>query len=205
MRIPQTTRSGVRWPRQTVGDFPSLDGQHVALTIDDGPTDYTEEIVSVLDTAGIVATFFLIGELALDRPDLVARILDRGHNVGLHGWTHTPFSKLTPSALRLELRRARRILPVQATMVRPPYGDLDRQSLDLLKEEHLEVVGWSVHCEDWLEDRTREELAIEMVGDTIPGDILLVHDRAGAGALIESVVSGLAAHGLAWTRLHTRW
>ena len=201
MRIPQTTRGGVRWPRQTVGDFPGLNAQHIALTIDDGPTQHTEEILAALDSAGVPATFFVIGKLVLARADLITKILERGHSVGIHGWTHTHFSRLTAPELRLELTRTLRTLPSPPTIVRPPYGDLDAPSLDLLHDLGLEAVGWSVHCEDWVQDRTRTEMATEMIRDTTPGDILLLHDREHAGQLIQSVVAGLAARGLTWTAL----
>jgi len=201
MRIPYATRSGVRWPRQVTADFPSIDPASVALTIDDGPTVYTREILAALDTHRVRATFFVVGELVCRRPNVVVEIVERGHNVGIHGWTHTRFPQLSESELRSEIQRTQDVLPVRATMVRPPYGDLDEDTLNVLSDEGLHVVGWSVHAEDWIESRPRADLAREIVKDVGQGDIVLVHDLAGATQILDSVLPTIVSRGLVWRQL----
>jgi len=201
MRVPATTKLGVRWPRRITGDFLGLDPKCLALTIDDGPTSHTEEIVMALGTFGVRVTFFVIGELANRTPALVERMLDSGHAVGIHGWTHTRFPQLSDELLLEELRRTRRVVPTDVAMVRPPYGDLDERTLAILQSEGLEVVGWSVYAEDWSADRPRSVLAAEIANDMEAGDIVLLHDRAGAAEIVNALLPAAAARGLAWTQL----
>ena len=202
MRVPETTRRGGRWPRRVTGDFPGADAHCLALTIDDGPTAHTEEILVALDSFGVRATFFVIGESASRHPELVAKILASGHAVGMHGWTHTRFPQLSEQELLEELRRTQRVLPVHAAMVRPPYGDLDERTLEALQGEGLEVIGWSVHAEDWFAGRPRADLAAEIASDVGPGDIVLLHDLAGAAQILELLLPAATHRGLVWTHLN---
>lgn len=76
----------------------------------DDPTDHVEESVAVvldlLARHDVEATFFVVGELAANYPDLVRRIDDAGHEIGSHGHTHTPLFDLTPAAFEQELRQS---------------------------------------------------------------------------------------------------
>jgi peptidoglycan-N-acetylglucosamine deacetylase len=201
VRIRGTTWSGWHWTRQCVADFPTLPADAIALTIDDGPTPETAVLLEALARTGIRASFFLVGELALARPDLVKAISDRGHTIGLHGWGHTRFRELTSDALRLELTWTRRALAGSSPLVRPPYGDMDERCAAVLAEQDLEPVGWTVHCEDWVETNAPAALIDEVVSDTVCGDIVLLHDRPGAALLVASVVSALKQRGFTWVPL----
>jgi polysaccharide deacetylase family protein (PEP-CTERM system associated) len=81
---------------------------------DDGQEPRTlavlERVLSHLDTRGIVGTFFVVGELAQQYPDAVRRVADAGHEVGLHGWDHTPLPQLTPETFRDHTARGRELL-----------------------------------------------------------------------------------------------
>lgn len=62
-----------------------------------------ETVLRLLDRHGIRATFFVVGELASEYPDLIARIAEAGHELASHGHTHTPLTELTPDAFEREL------------------------------------------------------------------------------------------------------
>ena len=68
----------------------------VALTFDDGPGPDTAAILDILKAGGARATFFVLGETAQRYPELVRRMVEEGHDVGLHGWTHRSSWTLTP-------------------------------------------------------------------------------------------------------------
>jgi peptidoglycan/xylan/chitin deacetylase (PgdA/CDA1 family) len=201
VRTPTTTRRGAKWPFQVTGDFAGLDPKSIALTIDDGPTSNTEDLLNTLDQLGIPGTFFVVGDRARRYPEEINSILEHGHSLGLHGWSHTRFPELAKDELRRELQLTRDSLPVPVSMVRPPYGDLDLDTLDWLVAEGFSVVGWSVYSEDWLEERTRESLAEEIAGDLAPGDILLMHDVAGSSELLYALIQLLSGWSISWTDL----
>src|SRR4051794_5128407 len=73
--------------------FPGLSGHgrrdHIALTFDDGPDPAsTPRFLDVLDALGVRATFFVLGESVMRHPALVRETTRRGHELGVHGWTH---------------------------------------------------------------------------------------------------------------------
>jgi cellulose synthase/poly-beta-1,6-N-acetylglucosamine synthase-like glycosyltransferase/peptidoglycan/xylan/chitin deacetylase (PgdA/CDA1 family) len=77
--------------------------RHVVLTFDDGPSKWTDQILDVLATRGVKATFFLVGARAADRPDLVKRMYAEGHDVGVHTFTHANLANVSRWRLQLEL------------------------------------------------------------------------------------------------------
>jgi len=66
----------------------------------------TEIVLELLDRHGVTATFYVVGEIADARPDLVARIAAAGHEIGSHGHTHRPLFELSPEGFREELERS---------------------------------------------------------------------------------------------------
>src|SRR5947209_13106795 len=113
--------------------FPSVAGLgasgHVALTFDDGPDPAsTPAFLDELDRLAVRATFFLLGEHAARHQALTREIADRGHELGVHGWTHRrPWIPCDPRE-SAEIRRTLEAVEVatgcQARWYRPPYGIL---------------------------------------------------------------------------------
>lgn len=62
--------------------------RRVYLTFDDGPSANTEQILEILDEYNVKATFFVTGEAAESNPELYREIVDRGHSIGMHSYTH---------------------------------------------------------------------------------------------------------------------
>lgn len=69
-----------------------------------------DDVLSLLDEGGVVGTFFVVGSLADDHPDLVRRIAAAGHEVGLHAWHHQPLTEIGPGAFRIQTARGRSLL-----------------------------------------------------------------------------------------------
>jgi polysaccharide deacetylase family protein (PEP-CTERM system associated) len=70
----------------------------------------TEAVLDLFDTIGARATVFVVGDVATHVPDLVRSIADRGHEIGLHGWTHTPLTDLDPVSFASDVARGRELL-----------------------------------------------------------------------------------------------
>ena len=81
------------------------------LSFDDGPhPEHTPRLLDLLAAHDARATFFLIGREAERHPDVVRRILDAGHALGNHSWSHPHFDRLDPAAQREEIDRPGRLL-----------------------------------------------------------------------------------------------
>jgi peptidoglycan/xylan/chitin deacetylase (PgdA/CDA1 family) len=153
----------------------------VALTFDDGPhPEGTPAVLERLAEGGALATFFLVGEQVERRPDLVAEIVAAGHEVALHGHTHRGHLRLTPRALREDLRRGAAVVGEAAgrppALHRPPYGLYSAASLVLVRRAGLEPLLWSRHGRDWSARASDRSIAERLGAGLRTGEVLLLHD-----------------------------
>jgi len=162
------------------------DGDEVWLTIDDGPDPRTTPaILDLLDRFDARATFFLIGQKAMDAPDLVQMILDRGHSIGNHTQTHPQFDfwRLRPHRLRHEIERFEDTLaslncPIPC-LFRAPTGMKNPYLHPILSVRSLFLVGWSARAYDTREKKAAT-VAERLVQAVRPGAILLLHECSQA-------------------------
>lgn len=151
----------------------------VAITFDDGPDEMTPQYLDVCDAIGLRATFFVIGENAANRPELVLEYVRRGHEIAGHGYTHTVFTKLAPAVLVDELARTADLLPASPTprpLVRPPRGAISAASLVRTALAGFTTVLWSLDSDDC---RTRDPNVVrERVSPrkVSSGEIILMHE-----------------------------
>lgn len=179
-------------------------GQHreVALTFDDGPGPYTPQILDVLERMHAPATFFEIGEEERYFSASTRRIVEMGDPIGDHTWNHLSMSSLTRAQQSSELlRQAAAIGRYGAPfprMFRPPYGDFNQTTLDLLKKYRMLMVLWSIDTVDW------ERPGVDAIVDAVlegakPGAIVEMHDAGGdrsqTVAALPRIIDGLRARG----------
>ena len=112
---------------------PQGKAKKVVLTFDDGPSRaYTPQVLDVLKAEGVRAVFFVLGANAAARPDLVRRMVEEGHEVANHGYSHTVGAALSRDEVEDEVRRTAQVVESitgQATKwFRPPGGALSRAS-----------------------------------------------------------------------------
>ena len=142
-------RSGAQFYAPDVAGHPKT----VALTFDDGPGPSTPAILKILETFGVRATFFNIGESEAARPGDVREEAADGFLVGNHTWSHPVLTGLSSSGQATELdeviREQRQLVGSWPCAFRPPYGDYDATTLSLAEARHMAVWLWSVDTEDW--------------------------------------------------------
>jgi len=172
--------------------------KRVALTFDDGPDHMTERYLDLLDELDVPATFFLIGDRAGNRPDLVREYVRRGHQIAGHGYDHARFTKLGRRALLDQCARTDVALGGQLTgrsWVRPPHGTLDAPSLLNLVASGRTIAMWSLDSRDY-STTDPAEIAERCVGATA-GEVLLFHEgQQWTLDALPRIVSGLRAAGL---------
>lgn len=154
----------------------------VAFTFDDGPDPrYTPMLLDLLKQYQVKATFFVLGSRAEQYPDLIRRIHDEGHEIGIHNYTHVSNWILTPRQVRrkqieLSLDIVEQITGVRPVLYRPPWGIINLFDFRLPKS--LTVVLWSVMGSDWSCSRPGDErkLADRLISRITHGSIVLLHD-----------------------------
>ena len=105
------------------------DDRVVALTFDDGPGDATDAVATALAREGAPGTFFVVGSVAVEEPDLLAALVTAGHTVGGHSWSHRRIDGASDAELAQEALRTAMLIEdatgAPAPWFRPPYRKAD--------------------------------------------------------------------------------
>jgi peptidoglycan-N-acetylglucosamine deacetylase len=167
------------------------------LTIDDGPSDDTMAMLDLLDAHGAKATFFLVGERARARPDLVRDIARRGHGIGNHSATHPQawFWALPPRRMREEIERTqatlRELTGVTPHWFRAVVGMANPFVAAVLKTHGMTRVAWSARGFDAF--ASDPEVVADRIERTLsPGAIVLLHEGARHGRNVDALRAVLA-------------
>lgn len=160
----------------TVLSRPVLAAPCVALTFDDGPSGgNTLALMALLEEKDVRATFFLCGYRIELFPDLPGALRRSGHELGVHGYSHSCFDTLSPEALRDEISRTASLMGAAPSLLRPPCGVWDSRVRNAAGEAGMSVVLWSVDPEDW-RCQDPEEIARRVCGRVRDGSVVLLHD-----------------------------
>ena len=190
-----TLRPNVQWLGPVVTAFEPND-KEIWLTIDDGPTEDTRDILEVLEARGAKATFFVKGTLARARPDLIRAILDRGHTVGNHSDTHpsAAFWCLLPAALAAEIDGCAAAIP-PTLWFRAPVGMKNPGVHPALRRRGMRLIGWSVRGFDTIGDDVGRVVR-RIAPRVFPGAIVVLHQgRPMSTSCVARVVDELRARG----------
>lgn len=158
----------------------------IALTFDDGPGRTTPAILDLLKQHHIQATFFMEGSQIEGFPRIAKQVVEQGHEVGNHTYNHFNFNSpkhAFPDRLVHELKQTeaalKRAAGIQTNIVRLPYGAYGKRNrswlLSTLKEHGYALVHWS-YGEDWLRDKTTDQLIADYLAHAKPGAVFLFHD-----------------------------
>ncbi len=159
----------------------------IYLTFDAGyENGYTPAILDALKKHQVPATFFLVGNYIKTSPDLVKRMLEEGHTVANHTYSHPDMSHLSSKdAFCKELNGLEAAYKeVTGTdMVkyyRPPQGKYSVNNLAMAKEMGYKTFFWSLAYVDWYNDKqpTKEEAFKKLIGRIHPGAIVLLHSTS---------------------------
>ncbi|MEU8588951.1 polysaccharide deacetylase family protein [Streptomyces sp. NPDC048664] len=184
--------------------FPTLAGagrpDHVALTFDDGPDPRsTPRFLDALDGLGVRATFFVLGDSVARHPGLTREIAGRGHELGVHGWSHDRPWLPSPVRDAADLDRAVRALRdaagVRPRWYRPPYGILTAGRWAAARRAGLRPVLWTAWGRDWTATATPASVYAVAGAGLRGGGTLLLHDtdRASAAGCWRATLGALPA------------
>ncbi len=152
----------------------------IALTYDDGPNDpHTLRLLEVLARHHVHATFFLIGRFVKQRPDLARAIVEAGHVVGNHTFSHPNLIFASARRTRAELQDCQNALDdavgEHSNLFRPPFGGRRPGTLQIVRAVNLSPVMWNVTGWDW--KALPADSIVSKVSRQIRGrDVILLHD-----------------------------
>lgn len=166
-----------------------IDKPLVALTFDDGPTTTTTvEILDKLEEYGIVASFFVIGDMINEKSaEVMKRAFDMGCEIDNHSKTHSNMGKLSADVIAAEIEhtsaKIEEIVGVRPKFFRPPFIAVNNLLFDTVDLPFICGVGGK----DWdrnYDAKYRSDKILEQVKD---GVIILMHDYAGNKMTVEAL------------------
>lgn len=157
----------------------------IALTFDDGPGEYTDDILEVLIEEEVPATFFVLGsEVTPQREDTLKRASEEGMSIQSHTWSHPDLRNQTHETIEKELTDTsdaiEEVTGEATTCYRPPYGSTSKQVRTVTKDLGYTEMKWNVDSQDWQRPGANEifKNAILPAYDGEP-PVLLMHDGGG--------------------------
>jgi peptidoglycan/xylan/chitin deacetylase (PgdA/CDA1 family) len=162
----------------------------ICLTFDDGPDPiWTPRVLTTLRRRAARATFFVQARRAVAHGGLIEAMLDAGHEVGFHCLGHIRHSQRTAEGVGSDLTTGVEMLTrlgARPRAWRAPWGVETDATRSLAAERDLRLWGWNVDTHDWRGDDVRRMFgAIVVQGGLRDGDVILMHDALGPGALRE--------------------
>lgn len=167
----------------------------VALSFDDGPhPQYTPKILDILKRYNVKAAFFVVGKNGEQYPEIVKRMVDEGHIVGNHTYSHSSrFPLMMMSKMVEELQQCDSVLEditgLRPMLFRPPYGVTNPMVAKAVLRRGYKVVGWDVRSLDTMENWSRTKVFERVRRRLRKGSVVLLHDnRAEGDELLEMIL-----------------
>ncbi|MCK6690615.1 MAG: polysaccharide deacetylase family protein [Thermoanaerobaculia bacterium] len=167
---------------KTLYEGPPDAGRVIALTFDDGPSaEHTPRLLDLLKEHDLKAAFFCIGKNIAGNETLLQRIVQEGHVVGNHSFTHDTWFDLFPvrriaAELRETDRRIESVTGKRPALFRPPYGVINPNVRDAVRQTGHRVIGWNVRSYDTMTG-DNQKLMARLLRLLKPGAVVLLHDH----------------------------
>jgi peptidoglycan/xylan/chitin deacetylase (PgdA/CDA1 family) len=183
----------------------------VALTFDDGPSQYTPQVLATLQRYNVPATFFVIGQNISQYPGYLQQELAAGNAVGNHTITHPHLPTLSASEIYSELSQTQNAIydatGTRPTVFRPPFGEYNNDVVSAAGQLGMMVINWSADASDWENPPPAADVIASRILSTAEnGAIFLLHegggDRSNTVAALPAIISGLQSRGFRLVTIH---
>lgn len=180
----------------------------VYLSFDDGPSEYTSQVLDILREQGVRATFFQIGANIRQHRALAGKVFEQGHSLQNHSWSHPDMRGLSWPAFKRQVLNTdaeiRRLTGYTPQCLRPPYGAVDKRVRKRAAALGKRLRLWTVDPSDWARPGAKA-IARRTLKQVEPGGIVLLHDGGGdrsqTVAALPKIIKTLKARGYVFHRL----
>lgn len=182
------------------------DEKKIALTFDIAwGSKNVDDILDILDKHNIKATFFLVGSWVDDNEDIVKEIHERGHEIGNHSNTHSSFTEISEEDKKEEIlttgEKIKNLTGEDCDLFRPPFGNVDMETVNVSKSLGYHVIKWDVDSGDW--KNIGPIHIIERVNKgTKPGSIILFHANViDTNTYLDEIITNLEKDGYSFAQV----
>ena len=171
-----------------------MNDNNIYLTFDDGPhNELTLFVLSQLNEYNAKATFFCVGRMVETNRSIYQKIVQDGHAVGNHTYSHTNNLFLDTIRYFNDIDKAKKIIDTK--LFRPAFGQITRsQVTEIKKRFNLNTVMWSVEGNDWAHNITGDECYEKIIKNAKGGSIILLHDNDFSEKTLRYVLPKLLAY-----------
>ena len=188
-RVPNWIRKS---KSDRIWDF-SVSSQSIYLTFDDGPQEeVTEWVLDLLDRENIQATFFCVGHNVSKNPKIFQRILETGHQVGNHSFSHPNAWKTSTDDYLKDIEKAKKV--IRSGYFRPPYGKVSNKIVKAVKKMGMTTVMWSLLSYDFEDDLDTDKQLKNLFTKVEPGDIVVFHDSQKSFSNLKKMLPSFVKH-----------
>ena len=163
-RIPESQQEAYEnWKNQLEE---RLNEKRVAISFDDGPSsELTPKVLDILKRYGVHATFYIMGKHVPGNEEIIKQIIEEGHEVGNHSYSHPLLTTLTPEGVHQQVADTQKLIGDATGGIRPTT----------LRQAGIAILNWSVDTLDW-KSRNVNSILQEVREGTYNGSIILMHD-----------------------------
>jgi probable sporulation protein (polysaccharide deacetylase family) len=154
--------------------------------------EYIPTILATLKKHKVTATFFLEGRWVKENPDIAKMIVDAGHEVGNHSYSHPNLKTMSTSLVREQLVKTNDVIEATTgrtpTLFAPPSGSYRQEVVNIAAELNMETIMWSVDTIDW-QKPTPDVLIQRVISKVHPGALILMHPTDSTAKAMDKLIT----------------
>ncbi len=154
----------------------------IAVTFDDGPTEFTPDFLNLLEKYDQKATFFCIGKQVKKYPEITTQIIAKGHEIGNHSFSHSnstgffSFRKIEKDIADCDAAILETV-QIKTDLYRPPFGITNPNIAKAIQSTGKKSIGWSIRSFDTAISDEKKILN-RIIPNIKPGSVILLHDTS---------------------------
>ena len=176
------------WFLKNLTENPGISGKRIALTFDDGPTEFTPRFLELLEKYDQKATFFCIGKQIEKHPEIFKQTVKNRHEIGNHTFSHSNMTGFfSSSKMTEEITRNDKIIlqetGISNDLYRPPFGITNPNIAKAIRKTGKKSIGWNIRSFDTA--ISDEKKILQRVLPKIkPGSVILLHDTSEKSLMV---------------------
>ncbi|MDQ0253474.1 peptidoglycan/xylan/chitin deacetylase (PgdA/CDA1 family) [Evansella vedderi] len=174
------------------------DQKKVVLTFDDGPGRHLNSILDILQQKNAPAMFFWQSRLLHPKRPW-KRVLDEGHIIGSHAHNHKNLTNLSREQqyrqIKGSLEKIEAVTDQKVRYFRPPFGQYNEDTMDIMEELELTPVMWEISSYDWEHKEKPEKIFCNVIENIQPGSIILLHELEQTVSILPELIDEIKEKG----------
>ncbi len=173
----------------------------IALTFDDGPrTGVTEQFLELLEKENLKVTFFNLGKKIKANPELAKKVIEQGHEIGNHSYTHAKLTDFKDSLkifseINMFQKIAKSLLNYIPKLFRAPYLEYDKKVISIISQLNLKLIDAEVFCRDAKPNVDPHIIIQNVLNNVSQGAIILGHEREHTVEALKTIIPELRKRG----------